>query len=33
MVDRLLAAGFSDEEIHVMAVRNTVRLATGNADA
>jgi hypothetical protein len=33
MVDRLLAAGFSEEEIHVMAVRNTVRLATGNPEA
>lgn len=27
MVDRLLAAGFSDEEVHVMAVENTRRVA------
>jgi Family of unknown function (DUF6282) len=27
MVDRLLAAGFSDEEVHVMAVTNTRRVA------
>lgn len=27
--DRLLEAGFSEEAIHTMAVRNTVRLATG----
>jgi hypothetical protein len=27
MVDRLLAAGFDDEEVHVMAVRNTRRVA------
>lgn len=27
--DRLLAAGFSEEEVRVMAVTNTVRLATG----
>ena len=27
MVDRLLAAGFSDEEVHVMAVANTRRVA------
>ncbi|GBD22273.1 hypothetical protein HRbin28_02752 [bacterium HR28] len=27
--DRLLEAGFSEDEIHTMAVRNTVRLATG----
>lgn len=27
MVDRLLAAGFSDEEVHVMAVLNTRRVA------
>jgi hypothetical protein len=29
MVDRLLAAGFAEEEIYTMAVTNTVRLATG----
>ena len=29
MVDRLLAAGFSEEEIYTMAVVNTVWLATG----
>jgi hypothetical protein len=29
MVDQLLGAGFSEEEIRVMAVTNTVRLATG----
>jgi hypothetical protein len=27
MVDRLLAAGFSDEEVHVMAVVNSRRVA------
>jgi hypothetical protein len=27
MVDRLLAAGFTDEEVHVMAVVNTRRVA------
>ena len=27
MVDRLLAAGFDEEEVHVMAVRNTRRVA------
>jgi microsomal dipeptidase-like Zn-dependent dipeptidase len=27
--DRLLEAGFSEEEIHIMAVHNTVRLARG----
>jgi hypothetical protein len=27
MVDRLLAAGFGDEEVHVMAVTNTRRVA------
>jgi len=27
MVDRLLAAGFSEDEVYTMAVRNTVRLA------
>jgi len=27
MVDQLLAAGFSDEEIHTMAVVNTRRVA------
>lgn len=29
IADRLLAAGFSDEEIYTMAVANSVRLATG----
>jgi hypothetical protein len=29
LADRLLAAGFSEEEVHMMAVTNTVRLATG----
>lgn len=29
MVDQLLGAGFSEEEIYTMAVTNTVRLATG----
>jgi hypothetical protein len=32
MVDRLLEAGFAEEEIRVMAVTNTVRLATGNME-
>jgi hypothetical protein len=27
MVDRLLAAGFDDQEVHVMAVTNTRRVA------
>jgi hypothetical protein len=27
MVDRLLAAGFSDDEVHVMAVVNSRRVA------
>jgi hypothetical protein len=30
IVDRLLAAGFSDDEVRTMAVDNTVRLATSN---
>ncbi|QBD82957.1 cytosolic protein [Ktedonosporobacter rubrisoli] len=29
MVDRMLEAGFSEEELHTMVVRNTVHLATG----
>jgi hypothetical protein len=32
MVDRLLEASFSEEEIHTMVVTNTVRLATGKAE-
>ncbi len=31
MIDRLLAAGFTDAEIHLMTVVNTRRLATGEA--
>jgi Family of unknown function (DUF6282) len=31
MIDRLLEAGFSDEEVHLMTVVNTRRLATGEA--
>nr|WP_173652455.1 DUF6282 family protein [Limnochorda pilosa] len=30
MADKLLAAGFSEEEVHAMAVRNTVKLAGGS---
>uniref|UniRef100_UPI0026ECBFD4 DUF6282 family protein n=1 Tax=Limnochorda pilosa TaxID=1555112 RepID=UPI0026ECBFD4 len=29
MADRLLAAGFTEDEVHIMAVRNTVELAGG----
>ncbi|MBX6341825.1 MAG: hypothetical protein IRY97_05155 [Thermomicrobiaceae bacterium] len=32
MVDRLLEAGFSEDEVHTMAVRNTRRLALGEED-
>jgi len=31
MADRLLAAGFTEDEVHIMAVRNTVELAGGIA--
>jgi hypothetical protein len=30
IADRLLASGFSDDEVRTMAVDNTVRLATSN---
>ena len=32
IADRLLAAGFSEDEVHTMAVKNSVRLATEKAD-
>ncbi|MBV9230441.1 MAG: cytosolic protein [Chloroflexi bacterium] len=32
MVDRLLEAGFSEEEIHTMVITNTRRMATGNPE-
>jgi hypothetical protein len=33
MVDRLLAAGFTDDEAHMMAVVNTRRLALGRQES